>query len=415
MAPRRVFVTGMGFVSPHGGDPQQVFERICAGESVVEAYDLDDVDWVPEAVAMARTDFDPGDRIPKVQRIFMTRAGQMAVAAAHDALEHAGLPTDGSGLEDAGVYVGHGLGGSEIFQQGYERHYTRNRRFKPTTVPLLMTNGPTAHVSMRFGIKGPTLTYSMACASSAVAIGEAFRAIRDGYVGRALAGGTEAQLNSGSVAAWTLLGVLAKVPPEGAGASCRPFDANRTGFVLGEGSVFLMLESEEEAQGRGATILGEVVGYGTASDAHNLTEPHVGGQVRAMGLALADANLEPEAVGYVNAHATGTPVGDMVEVEAVRQVFGAHAHELLVSATKGLHGHLIGAAGALEGALTLMALRQRRVPPTGNLVTPDPDLDVDCVPGEARDVPDLEFALSNSFAFGGTNAALVLRRVEELS
>jgi 3-oxoacyl-[acyl-carrier-protein] synthase II len=267
---------------------------------------------------------------------------------------------------------------------------------------------------MRFGMRGPTITHSIACASSAVSMGEAFRAIRDGYLRRALVGGTEAQLNSGSVAAWTMLGVLAKVPPEGAGAACRPFDADRTGFVLGEGAVSLVLESEEDARERGASILGEVVGYGTASDAHNLTEPHLDGQVRAMRLALEDAALEPESVGYVNAHATGTPVGDMVEVEAVRRVFGEHASALLVSATKGLHGHLIGAAGALEGALTLMALQAGKVPPTGNLSTPDPELDLDCVPGAARDVPGLEYALSNSFAFGGTDAALVFRRGEGL-
>lgn len=412
MSRRRVFVTGMGFVSPHGENPETVFDRICAGESAVRAYPLDAVDWAEEPIPMARADFDPGDRIPKIQRIFMSRAGQMAVAAAYDALLHAGLPTDGTGVDDMGVYLGHGLGGAEVLESGYRTHFVRKRRFKPSTVPMIMTNGPTSHVSMRFHLLGPTLTYSNACASSAAAIGEAFRAIRDGYLERAITGGTEAQLNDGSVAAWMLLGVLAKGAGEEASAACRPFDVNRTGFVLGEGAVTLVLESEDAVAARGAPVLGEIVGYGTASDGHNLTEPHVDGQVRAMRLALADAGLEPERIGYLNAHATGTPVGDMIEIEAIRRVFGEHAHEMLVSATKGVHGHLIGAAAALEGALTLMALRQGRVPPTGNLTSPDPDLDLDCVPGKARAVPDLAYAVSNSFAFGGTNATLVMRRVD---
>jgi 3-oxoacyl-[acyl-carrier-protein] synthase II len=405
-------VTGLGFVSPHGDDPDAVFERICAAESVVRAHRLESLAWAEDPVPMARADFDPGDRIPKIQRIFMSRAGQMAVTAGYDALVRAGLPTDGSGVDDMGVYLGHGLGGSEILEDGYRTHFTRQRRFKPTTVPLIMTNGPTSHVSMRFRMLGPTLTYSNACASSAAAIGEAFRAIRDGYLERAVAGGTEAQLNEGAVAAWIMLGVLAKGSGEDAASACRPFDVDRRGFVLGEGAVMLILESEDAVRERGATPLGEIVGYASASDGHNLTEPHVDGQARAMRLSLADAGLDPECVGYVNAHATGTQVGDMVEVDAIRQVFGAHAGSLLVSATKGLHGHLIGAAAALEGALTLMALKQGRVPPTGNLRSPDPALDLDCVPGQAREVPDLEYALSNSFAFGGTNASLVMRRVD---
>jgi 3-oxoacyl-[acyl-carrier-protein] synthase II len=207
-----------------------------------------------------------------------------------------------------------------------------------------------------------------------------------------------------------MLGVLAKEHPEGAAGSSRPFASDRSGFVLGEGAAALMLECEEAMRNRGAVPVAELVGYGCTSDAHNLTQPATGGQAQAMRKALADAHLAPERIGYINAHATATPTGDNVEIDAIKQAFGAHARALAVSSTKSMHGHLVGAAGALECAITALALRHRRVPPTAFLREQDPACDLDCVPCVARDVPDLEFALSNSFAFGGTNAALILRR-----
>ena len=234
--------------------------------------------------------------------------------------------------------------------------------------------------------------------------------MRDGYLERALAGGTEAMLNDGTVVAWESLGVLAKEHRDGPAASSRPFAADRTGFVLGEGAAVLVLESEETMQARSAQPLAEIVGFGASSDGHNLTQPAAGGQVRAMQLALADAALEPAAIGYINAHATATPVGDKVEIDAVKEVFGEHARGLAISATKSMHGHLVGAAGALELAITVLALQRRRLPPTANLTVPDPDCDLDCVPCRGREAPGLEYALSNSFAFGGSNAALIARR-----
>jgi 3-oxoacyl-[acyl-carrier-protein] synthase II len=274
-----------------------------------------------------------------------------------------------------------------------------------------MTNAPASHISIRFRILGPSLTYSIACSSSAVAIGEAFRAIRDGYLDCALAGGTESMLNDGAIVAWDGLGVLAKEHPDGAAASSRPFSKDRTGFVLGEGSAAIVLEAHEAMRSRGAQPIAEVVGYGASSDAHNLTQPAVDGQVRAMRAALADAGLPPEAVGYINAHATATPAGDKIEIDAIKQTFGGHARRLAVSATKSMHGHLVGAAGALEFAITVLALKKRRLPPTANLTMPDPECDLDCVPCVGRQAPQLEYALSNSFAFGGSNAVLVARRV----
>ncbi|MDH3729317.1 MAG: beta-ketoacyl-[acyl-carrier-protein] synthase family protein, partial [Myxococcales bacterium] len=254
-------------------------------------------------------------------------------------------------------------------------------------------------------------TFSIACASSTVALGEAFRAIRDGYADRLLGAGAEAMLNDGTIAGWKRLGVLASPHASGPEASSRPFDRERSGFVLGEGAVVFVLESENAMEERGGEPLAEIVGFGASSDAHSITDPYVDGLESAMRRALADAELEPSAVGYVNAHATATAKGDPVELEAIARIFGPGAPGLAVSSTKGVHGHLVGAAGALEALLTVGALRGRRVPPNTFLDDPDPDLGIDLVPKVGRDADDLEFAMSNSFAFGGSNAVLVLRRV----
>lgn len=411
MSRRRVFVTGFGVVSPHGDDPDAMFDRLYAGESAIRKVYLGTEDFGGHAL-LAPVDFDPGELIPKAQRLFMARVSQMVVVAAHRALETAGLLVDDRGPEGAGVFVGCGMGGSEIIEDGMRDYFVRRRRKgRPTRVPMIMANAPASHISMRFRLRGPTLTYSVACASSAVAAGEAFRQIRDGYLDSALVGGTEAMLLDSSICAWESLGVTAKEHPDGAEHSSRPFDADRSGFVLGEGAAVLLLESEEAVAARGARPLGEVVGYGASSDAHNLTEPHRDGQVSAMRAALADGDVEAEAVGYVNAHATGTDVGDVVEIEAVKETFGGHARSLAVSATKSMHGHLVGAAGALELLITVLAVAKGKVPPTASLTNPDPECDLDLVPLQGREAPGLEWAVSNSFAFGGTNATVVVRKV----
>ena len=363
-------------------------------------------------LALAPVAFDPGDTIPKLQLLFMARATQMAVVAAHGAIHSAGIMVDDRGPRDAGVYVGCGMGGAEILQQGYQTYYERKSRhhFKRSTVPMVMANAAASHISMRYGVQGPAHTYSIACSSSTVAIGEAFRAIRDGYLEVAVAGGTEAMLNDGSIAAWERLGVLAREHPQGAHASSRPFDAERTGFVLGEGAVILVIENEDRVTARGVLPVAELVGYGSSSDAHNLIEPLADGQVRAMMDGLLDSGIDPEEVGYINAHATGTPTGDPVEIDAIKRVFGSHSGQIAVSSTKSMHGHLVGAAGALECAITALALSEGQIPPTAHLTAPDPACDLDCVPGVGREVPDLAVAMSNSFAFGGSNATLVLRK-----
>jgi len=403
-------VTGLGFVSPHGEDPAAIFEKICLGESAIRMV-RSGTPGMGADVLLASIEFEPGDRINKVDRLFMARAAQMAVVATRNALEDSGLLAEGRAPEDAAVYMGCGQGGAEIIEGSYSKYFERRtRRGRPTTVPMIMTNGPASQICMQFGIHAPAHTYSIACASSSVAIGEAFRSIRDGYTDVAIAGGAEAMLNDGSVAAWQAVGVIAKEHTDGAEASCRPFDLERTGLVLGEGAATLILESEERAGARGAKALAEIVGFGASSDAHKLTEPSVDGQERAIRNALEDAGLPAEAVGYINAHATGTPAGDLVEIAAIKRALGAAAQGVAVSSTKSMHGHLVGASGALECAITALALHGRRVPPTANLTAPDPACDLDCVAGVGRDAPELEVALSNSFAFGGSNATLVLRR-----
>jgi 3-oxoacyl-[acyl-carrier-protein] synthase II len=407
---RRVFVTGLGLVCAHGDDPNQVFERLYAGQSVIRRVRSGTTEFGGD-VLLALVDFDPGEVIPRAQRMFTDRVSQMAVVAAHRALAACGLLADGHGPAAAGVYIGCGLGGSQALQDAYQVYYQkRSRRLKPVTVPLIMANAPASHISMSYKMTGPTVTYSIACASSAVAIGEAYRAIRDGYLDCALAGGTEAMLNDGSVAAWESLGVLAKEHRDGAAASSRPFAIDRSGFVLGEGAAVLILESERSLEARAARPVAEIVGYGASSDAHSLTHPSTAGQVAAMRAALGDSGIAPERVGYINAHATGTAAGDKVEVDAIKQCFGEHARRLAVSSTKSMHGHMVGAAGALEFAVTLLALAKARIPPTANLTNQDPECDLDCVPVKGREAPGLEYALSNSFAFGGSNAALLARR-----
>ena len=410
MSPRDVVITGMGFVTPHGDNADTVFERVFAGESVIRRV-RSGREQLAGDVLLGIADWHPHEDVMPIQKVVMDPVAQMATVAARRALTQAGLLDEERILGNAGIYMGCGVGGAETNEQAYLAYHTSDvRRAKPTIVPRIMPSAATAHISMGFGIRGPSHTYSAACASSAAALGEAFRAVRDGYLDCALAGGAEAMLAGGVVIAWEALGVLAKEHPDGPQASVRPFDEARTGFALAEGAGVLVLETREHARARGATSLGEIVGYGASSDAHNLTQPHPDGQAQCISAALSDAGLPPEAIGHINAHATGTQVGDKVEIDAIKKVFGSHAYRIPISATKSMHGHLVGAAGAVELGLTLIGLDRGLVPPTANLTNPDAACDLDCVPLEGRSVPGLEYALSNSFAFGGSNVSLVVRR-----
>jgi 3-oxoacyl-[acyl-carrier-protein] synthase II len=297
-------------------------------------------------------------------------------------------------------------------ETGYNAYFAGDGRISPMSVVLTMGNAAAAHLSMRYSIRGPSLTYAVACASSAVAIGEAYRAIRDGYLDLAIVGGAEAIMVPGMVAAWSAMRVLAPPDATNPERSCRPFSARRTGLVLGEGAGALVLESLDVARARGRTPLAEIAGYGISCDATHIAKPDVAGQAAAMRAALADADLEPSGIGYINAHGTATPLGDVVETESIREVFGASC-AIPVSSTKALHGHLLGASGAVELIATLMALRTGTLPPTGHLDAPDPRCDLDYVPNEARRDVALDAVMSNSFAFGGTNAVLIARRARD--
>ena len=406
----RVFITGIGLVSPHGSDPNKVFDKIYQGESAIKMIRSGTTEFGSN-VLLARTEFDPTGIISKPHQVFMDRVSQMAVVAAHHALENAGLLSDGTDLSSTAVYTGCSLGGSQTIQDAYKRYFSNNRTARPTTVPLIMPNAAAGHISMRHKLRGPSQNYSIACASSSTAIGEAFRAIRDGYQDRIVTGGTEAMLNDGSICSWEALTVLAKEHPEGAHASCRPFAKDRTGLVLGEGASILILESEAMVEKRSAEPLAEIVGFGSSSDAHNLTKPSAEGQVRAMRIAVNDAGIDSTKIGYINAHATGTGAGDKVEIDAIKLLFEDHAQNIAVSSTKSMHGHLLGAAGALEFAITVMALKNKQIPPTAHLKDQDPECDLDCVPFTGRSSPELDYALCNSFAFGGSNAVLIAKHV----
>lgn len=404
----------MGFVTPHGDDSDRIFERVYAGETAIRTirYGRPPAEF---DVLVGAAEWNPEGEITPRQAVVMDPVAQMAYTAGARALSQAGLVDEPDILGRAGIYMGCAFGGARTNDTSHAAYYQRKaggrRRARPAIIPRIMANAPAAHISMGFGIRGPSHTYSVACSSSSAAIGEAYRAVRDGHLDCAVAGGAEAMLTEAVLNAWAGLGVIAEPHPDGPGASVRPFDAARAGFALGEGAGVLVLEAEEAARARGAAPLGEIVGYGASSDGFNLTEPSTEGQVRAIRAALDDAGIEPAAVGYVNAHATGTRVGDVVEIRALREAFGEHAERLAVSSTKSMHGHLIGAAGAVELGITLLGLADGRIPPTANLTDPDPECDLDCVPLCGRRVPDLEYALSNSFAFGGSNVSLVVRRV----
>ena len=406
----RVFVTGIGLVSPHGNDPNKVFDKIYQGESAIKMIRSGTPEFGSD-VLVANAKFDPKGLISKPHQVFMDRVTQMAVVAADYALENSGLLSDGTDLSPTAVYTGCSLGGSQTIENAYKRYYSNIRGARPMTVPLIMPNAAAGHISMRNKLRGPSQNYSIACASSSTAIGEAFRAIRDGYQERIVTGGTEAMLNDGSICSWEALTVLAKEHPEGAHASCRPFSKDRTGLVLGEGASMLILESEAMVEKRNAQPLAEIVGFGSSSDAHNLTQPSAEGQVRAMRIALNDAEIDSTKIGYINAHATGTGAGDKVEIDAIKLLFEDHAQSLAISSTKSMHGHLLGAAGALEFAITIMALKNKQIPPTAHLKDQDPECDLDCVPFIGRSSPELDYALCNSFAFGGSNAVLIARHV----
>jgi 3-oxoacyl-[acyl-carrier-protein] synthase II len=406
---KRVVVTGMGAVSPQAAGAQAFFAALVQGRSAVRRLDRDpDSPLASRIGAAVAYDLAP---LPPAQARMLDRVSRMALMAAAEAVGQSGGALEGLDRAHACVCVGTGMGGAETTDDGYRTLYAeRSDRIKPFSVLLAMNNAPASWIGLEYGITGPNLTFSTACSSSAVAIGEAFRRILHGDAELAIAGGAEAPLTYGTLRAWEALRTLAPADARDVAASCKPFARNRGGLVLGEGAAMLVMEDRDRALARGATILGEIAGYGLCNDAGHITRPSVAGQARAMRLALEDAQLAGARIGYINAHGTGTEANDPVETAAIREVFGARAQDIPVSSTKSMHGHLLGAAGALEFVASLQALAAGTIPPTMHLDEPDPACDLDYVPGKARSAPALEAVMSSSFAFGGTNAVLIARR-----
>jgi 3-oxoacyl-[acyl-carrier-protein] synthase II len=399
-----VAVTGLGIVSPHGDDPQAMFDALMRGESALAPVFPE----LPKPAAAATVAFDESRWFTKLQLAGVDRVSQLAVAAADLAMRdagHAGEAADAD-AERIGVFAGCGMGGATALETAYRG----NGRVPPLTIPAFMPSAPASHVAMHQGVHGPVLTYSVACASSSLAIAEAAKAVQRGEVDLAIAGGSEALIVPGVVLAWQAMQTLAAFTTGEEAAAVRPFACDRSGFALGEGAAFLVLESAERARRRGARVRALLTGWGQSCDATHLTKPDAPGQSRALRQALRQAGLQPRDIGYCNAHGTATRIGDVVERDALAEVWGDDLDSLRVSSTKALHGHLLGAAGALEAAITVLALQRRELPPNANCAAMDPACSLNLVPQAGAVAPQLEAAISNSFAFGGTNSVLVFAR-----
>ncbi len=408
---RRVAVTGIGVISALGNSAGEFFQNLAAGKSGIRRMSYDFAEKLSVRIA-ADALFSGEDFFSKKQLGLLDRASQLALAAASQAWADAGLELREEERQRSGVYLGTGMGGANSLDEMFGKLYKADAsRVSPLFVTKIMANAPASHLSMQYGLVGPCLTFSTACSSSAVSIGEAFRQIKDGYADTILAGGTESLLAYGSFKCWESLGVLAPEDPEDPAASCRPFSKDRAGFVLGEGSAVVVLENWERAIKRGAQMYAELAGYGSTADAVHITSPSTEGQARAMHLALDEAKMPYDGIDYINAHGTATIKNDIVETQAIKEVFKERAYSIPVSSTKSMHGHLLGAAGAVEFVAALLAMKHRTIPPTANLRAADPDCDLDYVPNAGRTSVRIRAFMSNSFAFGGTNAVLVAKAV----
>ncbi|MCL4401617.1 MAG: beta-ketoacyl-[acyl-carrier-protein] synthase family protein [Acidobacteria bacterium] len=400
---RRVAVTGLGVICAVGRNVPEFREALAAGRCGIGPIESMDCSALRFHNGAEVRGYSHQPYFDDRRADFMDRFAQFAVIAAREAVLHAGVQWTTEARETAAIVTGSCVGGQSTEDTGFWDVYRKGgNRVHPLTIPKTMANAGASHISMEFGITGPAFTISTACSSAAHAIGQAYWMVRSGITDLALAGGSEAPFSFGLLKAWEAMRV---VSPD----TCRPFSRDRRGMVLGEGAAMLVLEPLDAALARGARVHGEIVGFGMSSDAAHITQPSAEGPARAMRAALADAGIAPAAVGYINAHGTGTQANDPAETSAIRAVFGDYAQQLPISSTKSMHGHALGAAAALEAAATLLALQDSVLPPTANFTEPDPQCDLDVIPNHARR-SEAEYALSNSFAFGGLNAVLVLRR-----
>ncbi|PYU04587.1 MAG: beta-ketoacyl-[acyl-carrier-protein] synthase II [Acidobacteria bacterium] len=408
---RRVVVTGVGLVCALGIGTEETWKNLLAGQSGVAAITLFDPTCFDCRIAGEVKGFDPLNWLEKKELKKMGRFIQLALAGADFAVRMANWKPEQSDLDEVGVYVSSGIGGFDIIEREHGKLLSGGpNKISPFFIPSAIINLASGQISIRYGARGPNSATATACSASAHAIGDSFKIVERGAAEMMICGGTEATITAMGIGGFASMKALSTRNDEPARAS-RPFDAQRDGFVVGEGAGILILESLEHAQKRNAPILAEIVGYGMSGDAYHMTQPAENGDgaYRVMKAALKDAKLAPEAVGYVNAHGTSTPIGDAIETTALKRLFGESAKQVPVSSTKSMTGHLLGGAGGLEAGISVLALRDQVLPPTINYENPDPACDLDYVPNQARKA-SFDYALSNSFGFGGTNAALVFKR-----
>jgi beta-ketoacyl-acyl-carrier-protein synthase II len=409
MSVRRVAVTGLGLLSPLGHDKEVFFDALMSGKSGIKRLKTDFVDELDCKIAAYIDDFDPMAHFAKNQALTLDRVSQFAVVATKHALADAQIDLSQEDLDRIGIYLGTGMGGAASIEEGYVRLFKEQaKRLKPFTVLMAMNNAASAQVGLDFQLKGPNLTFCTACSSSTVAIGEAVRQIRHGYADVMIAGGSEALLTFGTIKAWEALRTLADEDPQDPSASCKPFSADRSGLVLGEGAGMVVLEDMDRAVARGARIYAEVIGYGSSNDSTHITQPSVEGQSKAIRKAIAEAGIRPQEIDYINAHGTGTKLNDATESKAIKEVCGT---KIPVSSTKSMHGHIMGASGAIEFIACMMAIQRQSLPPTAHLNQPDPDCDLDYIPHVGRSNVKVDVVMSNSFAFGGTSGVIIAKKI----
>ena len=409
---RRVVVTGVGAVSPLGCGNSKNWDALTSGESGIGLITRFDTSDMPVKIAGEIADFNAEEFIDKKEIKKMDLFIQYALAAAHYAMEDSGLVINEENAERVGVLVGAGLGGLPTIEKYHTiLNESGPKKISPFFIPMLIINLAPGHISIKYGAKGPNISSVSACATSTHSIGDAYHIIKRGDADAMIAGGTESVITPLGIGGFAAMKALSDRNDDPTAAS-RPFDMNRDGFVMGEGAGIVILEEYESAKARCAKIYAEVVGYGLTGDAYHLTAPAPGGEggARSMKMALNNAGISPEKVTYINAHGTSTPLGDLFETMAIKSTFGEHARKMMVSSTKSMTGHLLGAAGGIEAVYTLMAMDKSVVPPTINYTDPDPECDLDYVPNSARDA-SIEYAMSNNFGFGGTNATLLFKKL----
>jgi beta-ketoacyl-acyl-carrier-protein synthase II len=408
---RRVAITGIGVFASVGKDSETFFKNLLEARSAVRRICQFDPSALSVQIAAEVPDYNPADYFPAKRLDLLDRFSQFGLLAAQEAVRSSGIEVREEERPRFGVVSGTGMAGVNTLDSGYFSLYANQAtRLHPFTIPRMMHNAATSQMCMEFVAQGPSFTTATACSSSGHAIGEAYHLIKYGMADIMLAGGSEAPITYGMIRAWESVRVLATGNGDPSRA-CRPFSADREGFVMGEGAAMFLLEELEHAKKRGARILGEISGYGLSSDAGHITQPSVDGPARAVCMALEEARVAPDQVDYINAHGTGTRLNDITETQVIKKVFGEHAHKLAISSTKSMHGHTMGATGAIELAATTMAMECSVIPPTANYTRPDPECDLDYVPNQARERP-VRVAVSNSFAFGGLNAVLLIRKFE---